>query len=117
MSQLKVGSSVRVAYDFAGEEANEELTVHEGEMLTIRFVDVGEGWLQCENSVGKSGLVPEAYVELSTTAVPAAPVPTPTTPTTVSGFNDDDWGNVFGSTPVTQNQPAFAPSPGRINCT
>ena len=46
MAQLAVGSQVRVAYDFDGEESNEELTVKEGDILTIRFTDVGEGWLQ-----------------------------------------------------------------------
>lgn len=43
---LTVGSQVRVAYDFDGEESNEELTVKEGDILTIRFTDVGEGWIQ-----------------------------------------------------------------------
>ena len=85
------------------------LKVKEGEILVVRFTDVGEGWIQCENGMGKSGLVPEAYVELTTTAVPVVPVPTPVTPTpTGGGFNDDDWGNVFGTQTGTQNQ-AFAP--------
>ena len=43
---VQVGSTVRVAYDFDGEAANEELTVREGDTLTVRFTDVGEGWIQ-----------------------------------------------------------------------
>ena len=50
---------------------------------------------KAENQSGKSGLVPEAYVEPLSAAVPSVPNPTPAN--TMGGFNDDDWGNVFGT--------------------
>jgi hypothetical protein len=33
---FSIGSSVRVSYDFEGEDSNEELSVKEGEVLTVR---------------------------------------------------------------------------------
>ena len=72
---ISIGSVVRVAYDFQGEAENEELrfrsrnddyhviferifiisvsSVKEGDKLTVRFTDVGEGWLQCEDAQGQ----------------------------------------------------------------
>ena len=46
---LQPNQQVRVAYDFQGEAANEELTVKEGDILKVLFTDVGEGWIQCES--------------------------------------------------------------------
>uniref|UniRef100_A0ACB8GBR9 Sorting nexin-9 n=1 Tax=Sphaerodactylus townsendi TaxID=933632 RepID=A0ACB8GBR9_9SAUR len=51
-------------YDFAAEPGNNELTVNEGEIITITNPDVGGGWLEGKNSQGERGLVPSDYVEI-----------------------------------------------------
>ncbi|NXH41616.1 SNX9 protein, partial [Dicaeum eximium] len=56
----------RVMYDFAAEPGNNELTVSEGEIITITNPDVGGGWLEGKNSQGQRGLVPTDYVEIIT---------------------------------------------------
>ncbi|NXD61353.1 SNX9 protein, partial [Corvus moneduloides] len=56
----------RVMYDFAAEPGNNELTVSEGEIITITNPDVGGGWLEGKNSQGERGLVPTDYVEIIT---------------------------------------------------
>ncbi|XP_005043734.1 PREDICTED: sorting nexin-9 isoform X2 [Ficedula albicollis] len=53
-------------YDFAAEPGNNELTVSEGEIITITNPDVGGGWLEGKNSQGERGLVPTDYVEIIT---------------------------------------------------
>ncbi|XP_050828883.1 sorting nexin-9 isoform X2 [Serinus canaria] len=58
----------RVMYDFAAEPGNNELTVSEGEIITITNPDVGGGWLEGKNSQGERGLVPTDYVEIITEA-------------------------------------------------
>ncbi|XP_042302413.1 LOW QUALITY PROTEIN: sorting nexin-9 [Sceloporus undulatus] len=57
-------SKARVMYDFAAEPGNNELTVNEGEIITITNPDVGGGWLEGKNSQGERGLVPTDYVEI-----------------------------------------------------
>uniref|UniRef100_G3QM28 Sorting nexin n=1 Tax=Gorilla gorilla gorilla TaxID=9595 RepID=G3QM28_GORGO len=54
----------RVMYDFAAEPGNNELTVNEGEIITITNPDVGGGWLEGRNIKGERGLVPTDYVEI-----------------------------------------------------
>uniref|UniRef100_A0A8I6AME1 Sorting nexin 9 n=1 Tax=Rattus norvegicus TaxID=10116 RepID=A0A8I6AME1_RAT len=54
----------RVMYDFAAEPGNNELTVNEGEIITITNPNVGGGWLEGKNSKGEQGLVPTDYVEI-----------------------------------------------------
>ncbi|XP_045150349.1 sorting nexin-9 isoform X1 [Echinops telfairi] len=51
-------------YDFAAEPGNNELTVNEGEIITITNPNVGGGWLEGRNSKGEQGLVPTDYVEM-----------------------------------------------------
>ncbi|KAK7142136.1 hypothetical protein R3I94_011738 [Phoxinus phoxinus] len=53
----------RVLYDFTAETGNNELTVQEGEILTIINQNVGGGWVEARNSRGNVGLVPEDYIE------------------------------------------------------
>ncbi|XP_052606856.1 sorting nexin-9 isoform X4 [Peromyscus californicus insignis] len=54
----------RVMYDFAAEPGNNELTVNEGEIITITNANVGGGWLEGRNNKGEQGLVPTDYVEI-----------------------------------------------------
>ncbi|XP_020665294.3 sorting nexin-9 isoform X1 [Pogona vitticeps] len=59
-----MATKARVIYDFAAEPGNNELTVNEGEIITITNPDVGGGWLEGKNSHGERGLVPTDYVEM-----------------------------------------------------
>ncbi|KAK3516158.1 hypothetical protein QTP70_005508 [Hemibagrus guttatus] len=55
----------QVLYDFTAEPGNNELSVREGETITITNQNVGGGWIEARNSRGEVGLVPEDYVEVS----------------------------------------------------
>ncbi|XP_070788733.1 sorting nexin-9 [Pituophis catenifer annectens] len=59
-----MATKARVIYDFAAEPGNNELTVNEGDIITITNPDVGGGWLEGKNSQGDRGLVPTDYVEI-----------------------------------------------------
>ncbi|XP_056674969.1 sorting nexin-9 isoform X3 [Monodelphis domestica] len=59
-------ANARVMYNFDAEPGNNELTVIEGEIITITNPDVGGGWLEGKNSKGERGLVPTDYVEILT---------------------------------------------------
>lgn len=54
---------VKALYDFSGEPNTSELSINSGEVLTVTRTDVGEGWWEGCNSMGKTGLFPAAYVE------------------------------------------------------
>ncbi|XP_067358032.1 sorting nexin-9-like isoform X2 [Channa argus] len=54
----------QVLYDFVAEPGNNELTVREGEMLTVLNQNVGGGWAEAQNSRGQTGLVPEDYLKV-----------------------------------------------------
>uniref|UniRef100_A0A671R7X2 Sorting nexin n=1 Tax=Sinocyclocheilus anshuiensis TaxID=1608454 RepID=A0A671R7X2_9TELE len=56
----------QVLYDFTAEPGNNELTVQEGEILTLTNQNVGSGWVEARNSRGNVGLVPEDYIEVKT---------------------------------------------------
>uniref|UniRef100_A0A8C1USJ0 Sorting nexin 9a n=1 Tax=Cyprinus carpio TaxID=7962 RepID=A0A8C1USJ0_CYPCA len=56
----------QVLYDFTAEPGNNELTVKEGEILTVTNQNVGGGWVEAQNSRGTVGLVPEDYIEVKT---------------------------------------------------
>ncbi|RXN18338.1 sorting nexin-9-like isoform X2 [Labeo rohita] len=55
----------QVLYDFSAEPGNNELTVQEGEILTVTNQNVGGGWVEARNSRGNVGLVPEDYIEIN----------------------------------------------------
>uniref|UniRef100_A0A8C9U619 Sorting nexin 9a n=1 Tax=Scleropages formosus TaxID=113540 RepID=A0A8C9U619_SCLFO len=61
---LRYGQA-QVLYDFTAEPGNGELTVKEGETITITNQSIGGGWIEARNSHGETGLVPEEYVEVS----------------------------------------------------
>lgn len=60
-------------YDFTA-DGDDELTVQEGETLTVLERDSDEWW-KCRNTKGKEGVVPASYVEVS--AMSMYPVRTP----------------------------------------
>ncbi|XP_062267004.1 sorting nexin-9b isoform X1 [Platichthys flesus] len=53
-----------VVYDFTAEPGNNELSVKEGETVTITNQHIGGGWIEAQNSKGEVGLVPEDYIEI-----------------------------------------------------
>uniref|UniRef100_A0A4W6D420 Sorting nexin n=1 Tax=Lates calcarifer TaxID=8187 RepID=A0A4W6D420_LATCA len=57
----------QVLYDFTAEPGNNELTVKEGETITVTNQNIGGGWIEAQNSRGEVGLVPEDYIEVSST--------------------------------------------------
>ncbi|XP_028832602.1 sorting nexin-9a [Denticeps clupeoides] len=59
-----MAGKAQVLYEFLAEPGNNELSVREGEIITIINQNVGGGWIEAENSAGVVGLVPEDYVEL-----------------------------------------------------
>uniref|UniRef100_A0A8C8H3H7 Sorting nexin n=1 Tax=Oncorhynchus tshawytscha TaxID=74940 RepID=A0A8C8H3H7_ONCTS len=59
-----MANKAQVLYDFTAEPGNNELTVREGETVTITNQGVGGGWIEAQNSRGEVGLVPEDYIEV-----------------------------------------------------
>ncbi|XP_067274113.1 sorting nexin-9b isoform X2 [Pseudorasbora parva] len=58
-------TKAQVLYDFAAEPGNNELSVREGETITITNQNIGGGWIEARNSRGDVGLVPEDYLEIN----------------------------------------------------
>lgn len=58
-------SKAQVLYDFSAEPGNNELSVREGETITITNPNIGGGWIEARNSRGDVGLVPEDYLEVN----------------------------------------------------
>ncbi|XP_060772364.1 sorting nexin-9b isoform X4 [Neoarius graeffei] len=59
-----MATKAQVLYDFTAEPGNNELSVREGETITITNQNIGGGWIEAQNSRGEVGLVPEDYVEV-----------------------------------------------------
>ncbi|KTG41242.1 hypothetical protein cypCar_00005961 [Cyprinus carpio] len=57
-------TKAQVLYDFTAEPGNNELSVREGETITLTNQNVGGGWIEAKNSRGEVGLVPEDYIEI-----------------------------------------------------
>ncbi|XP_015228598.1 PREDICTED: sorting nexin-9 isoform X4 [Cyprinodon variegatus] len=74
----------QVLYDFTAEPGNNELTVKEGETITITNQHIGGGWIEAQNSRGEVGLVPEDYIEFNK-EFPAFPAAATTAPPSNAG--------------------------------
>ncbi|XP_067944304.1 F-BAR and double SH3 domains protein 2-like isoform X2 [Watersipora subatra] len=61
-SRVSIQSSVIAIYDYKASQPD-ELTLTEGEVLSIIDHGTGDGWLRASNSSGVLGLVPENYIE------------------------------------------------------
>uniref|UniRef100_A0A671NFM3 Sorting nexin n=1 Tax=Sinocyclocheilus anshuiensis TaxID=1608454 RepID=A0A671NFM3_9TELE len=102
-----VSTQAQVLYDFAAEPGNNELSIREGETITITNQNIGGGWIEAKNSKGEVGLVPEDYIEINqaqpfTSGGNAAPLdlsffdshmPTPASTAQVSHREYDGNGN------------------------
>ncbi|XP_029930435.1 sorting nexin-9-like isoform X2 [Myripristis murdjan] len=56
-----------VLYDFTAEPGNNELSIKEGESVSVTSQSVGGGWIEVQNSSGQTGLVPEDYLQIKGT--------------------------------------------------
>ncbi|XP_030628796.1 sorting nexin-9b isoform X2 [Chanos chanos] len=59
-----MATKAQVLYDFTAEPGNNELSVREGETITITNQNIGGGWIEAQNARGEIGLVPEDYIEV-----------------------------------------------------
>ncbi|CAN9507457.1 unnamed protein product [Ophioblennius macclurei] len=75
----------KVLYDFTAEPGNNELSVTEGETITITNQSIGGGWIEAQNSRGEVGLVPEDYIEFGNQQTPAFPSAGSNAPTSSGG--------------------------------
>ncbi|KAI0228871.1 Sorting nexin-33 [Lamellibrachia satsuma] len=66
----------RALFEFSS-GAEGELSFGDAEILTITRQDIGEGWWEAVNSRGETGLVPEAYLEITSFPEPNIPPPPP----------------------------------------
>ncbi|XP_037101375.1 sorting nexin-9b isoform X2 [Syngnathus acus] len=99
----------QVLYDFTAEPGNNELTVKEGETVTITNQQIGGGWIEAQNSRGDVGLVPEDYIELNKSALPpfSAAAAAPPAANVGSVTNSDlSFFDAFAPAAGTQNQVA-----------
>ncbi|KAJ8009681.1 hypothetical protein DPEC_G00094040 [Dallia pectoralis] len=92
-----MANKAQVLYDFTAEPGNNELTVREGETITITNQVIGGGWIEAQNSRGEVGLVPEDYIELPGAAVTVGYVAPPTAAAVVA--------------PAAGHAPAAGPAP------
>nr|XP_057912334.1 sorting nexin-9b isoform X1 [Doryrhamphus excisus] len=93
----------QVLYDFTAEPGNNELTVKEGETITITNQNVGSGWIEAQNSRGEVGLVPEDYIELNKSSFPGAATTAPTPSVGNVATSDLSFFDAFAPA-STQNQ-------------
>ncbi|XP_049612185.1 sorting nexin-9b isoform X2 [Syngnathus scovelli] len=99
----------QVLYDFTAEPGNNELTVKEGETVTITNQQIGGGWIEAQNSRGDVGLVPEDYIELNKSALPPFSAAAAAAPAANVGSvtnSDLSFFDAFAPAAGTQNQVA-----------
>ncbi|XP_041030449.1 sorting nexin-9b isoform X3 [Carcharodon carcharias] len=94
-------AKARVLYNFAAEPGNDELTVKEGEIITIANRDVGGGWCEAANAQGMTGLVPTDYVEMISESVPLGP----------GGKTQNTSTNLAAFDPFSSTQAGYSGSP------
>ncbi|XP_078412973.1 sorting nexin-9b isoform X3 [Cetorhinus maximus] len=94
-------AKARVLYNFTAEPGNDELTVKEGEIITIANRDVGGGWCEAANAQGMTGLVPTDYVEMISESVPLGP----------GGKTQNTSTNLAAFDPFSSTQAGYSGSP------
>ncbi|CAD5226423.1 unnamed protein product [Bursaphelenchus xylophilus] len=70
-------NQVKACYDFDAQPGSGELTIKEGELLTVIRDGIDGGWMEGKNAKGKVGLFPESYVTriASTISLPPQAAP------------------------------------------
>uniref|UniRef100_H2ZD84 Sorting nexin n=1 Tax=Ciona savignyi TaxID=51511 RepID=H2ZD84_CIOSA len=92
-----MAEQAKVLFDFNGLPENGEITLYEGEVVTVVNKNIGDGWWDGEASGGRKGLFPEAYVELiktnnfSVRSVPQFALPVAKPPNNFNNDDDDAW--------------------------
>uniref|UniRef100_A0A4W5NP28 Sorting nexin 9 n=1 Tax=Hucho hucho TaxID=62062 RepID=A0A4W5NP28_9TELE len=103
-----MANKAQVLYDFTAEPGNNELTVREGETITITNQGVGGGWIEAQNSRGEVGLVPEDYIEVREWfGVLLSSTPTYFSISSLSAA-PDPWGSTAQSHPQAYQGPVFS---------
>lgn len=89
-------------YDFDGDTEAGELSFRNGETLTILQQDVGDGWWEAQNYLGKVGLIPQDYVQVIEPPEPSfPPPPPPQAPPSAPVMDHNGWGH-SGIMPAAQ---------------
>uniref|UniRef100_A0A8C2XB88 Sorting nexin n=1 Tax=Cyclopterus lumpus TaxID=8103 RepID=A0A8C2XB88_CYCLU len=107
-----------ILYDFSAEAGNNELTVKEGETLTVTNQSIGGGWIEAQNSRGEVGLVPEDYIEVKETVSYVGNVATPDlsifdslAPAAAPASNGNDPWSVWNTDPSGGSNNNWASNP------
>ena len=104
----------RALYDFEAEVGSGEISLREGDIITITNTEVGEGWFEGTNANGETGFFPEAYVEIceADDTVPTLRPPHPQSHERIDSWVDNDWksagGNISAHKPPEINLPVDA---------
>ncbi|KXN70601.1 hypothetical protein CONCODRAFT_78777 [Conidiobolus coronatus NRRL 28638] len=94
-NSLSLPKSAKILYDFTAQEGYEELSVKEGESITVLENEPVEGWCLVENSKGDKGLVPVSYILFDEHSSPSTAEHT--LPNSASSANTlSRTGSVFG---------------------
>ncbi|XP_015207357.1 sorting nexin-9a isoform X1 [Lepisosteus oculatus] len=116
-----MASKALVLYDFTAEPGNNELTVKEGETITITNQTIGGGWVEAQNSKGEVGLVPEDYIEVTKPSSGGNAVPdfsifdTFSSTTTNTTSNQVDLGGCTAQPDTPETPVPAAASPNEAN--
>jgi len=106
---------VRALYDFEAQPDSGELSLREGDVLTVTNKNVGDGWWEGSNSRGQTGFFPEAYIEVcddDDSGPPSmAPPPLPADYEQNGGGGGGGSGGMGWSSSVTAAATSSAPPP------
>ncbi|KAA0184638.1 hypothetical protein HAZT_HAZT009036 [Hyalella azteca] len=95
--------SVRVLYDFEAQPGTGEMSLREGEILTVTRQNVGDGWWEGTNALGEAGLFPAAYTEEVSSAPPS--MPPPSLPPEYKAASASSWDAWESNTPANTAPP------------
>ena len=54
----------RVLYNFVAKANSKQLSIYQGEIVTVTSSGLGKGWCKGSNSGGETGIFPESYIEV-----------------------------------------------------
>ncbi|XP_047741018.1 sorting nexin-18 isoform X2 [Hyalella azteca] len=94
---------VRVLYDFEAQPGTGEMSLREGEILTVTRQNVGDGWWEGTNALGEAGLFPAAYTEEVSSAPPS--MPPPSLPPEYKAASASSWDAWESNTPANTAPP------------
>ena len=92
-------SQYHALFDFVGEQDG-DLSFLVGELITVTNTNVGNGWFEGRDGVGKMGVFPSSYVEISGSGTLPADPP-----------DDDNWSGSTLEKAVTEFTTSLKPPP------